>query len=521
MIPTLAMYTTAFGPASTWLAILIGVFWIWAIARRYPLNQPLLRIIGVVLLAISLSMALGFNQTHDPRFEHGGGFGGLIGRWVADRILAFDVPFVTGLVVTLLVFAVLASLVLATEWLLIPLHFRRQQAQYATAGMDASALGLSNPPTAVHRTATTPGGSAPFEEDDSTVDPLGGGGAATATLERDEVMPPSRRAVSGGMVFGAQDIETLPLGEGRTFAPEGEATGADVPWYMRRRARREAEAAERASQPGDEAAPESAQEFDVTPRARRRREDDSAENEAPTQDLTENLAESVGSSFATESPPIPEVDEAMMTPPPEAMVAEAAPIVDAPNAFAAEPVADPTPASGELESRDDSFADFLASSNEAAAIPAEPEIVRASEAPPVAEPEPLRAPEEPIVEATVEPSVEVSPEPERTIEPIVEVLPETSVAESAPPEPEVEQPAPPRAAPLDDPEQVLFLTAGDAVVSGQRASISFLQRTLSIGYFQAAKLLDRLEREGVIGPYTGAVSRNVVMSPADWTKKKG
>jgi len=51
-----------------------------------------------------------------------------------------------------------------------------------------------------------------------------------------------------------------------------------------------------------------------------------------------------------------------------------------------------------------------------------------------------------------------------------------------------------------------------------RASISLLQRRLSIGYNRAARMIDRMEREGIIGPYRGqGVPRRVL--PPDGERK--
>ena len=48
------------------------------------------------------------------------------------------------------------------------------------------------------------------------------------------------------------------------------------------------------------------------------------------------------------------------------------------------------------------------------------------------------------------------------------------------------------------------------VVESGRASTSMLQRRLGIGYPRAARLMDQLEEEGVIGPANGAKPRDVL-----------
>ena len=50
----------------------------------------------------------------------------------------------------------------------------------------------------------------------------------------------------------------------------------------------------------------------------------------------------------------------------------------------------------------------------------------------------------------------------------------------------------------------------------QRASASMLQRRLRIGYPRAARLLDRLEEMGIVGPSTGGGrDRDVLLEPDD------
>ena len=61
-------------------------------------------------------------------------------------------------------------------------------------------------------------------------------------------------------------------------------------------------------------------------------------------------------------------------------------------------------------------------------------------------------------------------------------------------------------------KDVLFEEALDAVVTAGRASASLLQRRLSIGYARAARILDELEAEGVIGPGHGSKPREILIS---------
>ncbi len=64
-------------------------------------------------------------------------------------------------------------------------------------------------------------------------------------------------------------------------------------------------------------------------------------------------------------------------------------------------------------------------------------------------------------------------------------------------------------------DDVLFEEAKEAVIELGKASTSFLQRKLGVGYTRAAKLIDLLEEEGVIGPQDGMKPREVLMGEDD------
>ena len=60
----------------------------------------------------------------------------------------------------------------------------------------------------------------------------------------------------------------------------------------------------------------------------------------------------------------------------------------------------------------------------------------------------------------------------------------------------------------DDPE---VAEATRLVRSVNKATVSFLQRQMKIGYFKASRLMDELERRGVVGPYNGSEPREVLV----------
>jgi S-DNA-T family DNA segregation ATPase FtsK/SpoIIIE len=64
----------------------------------------------------------------------------------------------------------------------------------------------------------------------------------------------------------------------------------------------------------------------------------------------------------------------------------------------------------------------------------------------------------------------------------------------------------------DDDEDELYSEAKQAVIEANKASTSFLQRKLRIGYSRAARLVDALEERGIIGPADGAKPREIIVS---------
>ncbi|MCA9236405.1 MAG: DNA translocase FtsK [Planctomycetales bacterium] len=62
----------------------------------------------------------------------------------------------------------------------------------------------------------------------------------------------------------------------------------------------------------------------------------------------------------------------------------------------------------------------------------------------------------------------------------------------------------------------LYEQAVDIVVREQRGSVSLLQRCLGIGYGRAARLIDYMAEDGIVGEYNGSQAREVALSVADW-----
>jgi S-DNA-T family DNA segregation ATPase FtsK/SpoIIIE len=67
----------------------------------------------------------------------------------------------------------------------------------------------------------------------------------------------------------------------------------------------------------------------------------------------------------------------------------------------------------------------------------------------------------------------------------------------------------------DDAEDDLYEEAKQAVIEANKASTSYLQRKLRVGYARAARLIDILEERGVIGPGEGAKPREILLGHED------
>lgn len=66
----------------------------------------------------------------------------------------------------------------------------------------------------------------------------------------------------------------------------------------------------------------------------------------------------------------------------------------------------------------------------------------------------------------------------------------------------------------------LYEAAIDIVIREGRGSCSLLQRALGIGYGRAARLIDFMAEDGIVGQYNGSQAREVVISISDWEAMK-
>jgi S-DNA-T family DNA segregation ATPase FtsK/SpoIIIE len=74
---------------------------------------------------------------------------------------------------------------------------------------------------------------------------------------------------------------------------------------------------------------------------------------------------------------------------------------------------------------------------------------------------------------------------------------------------------------FDPDEDPLLDRAIEVVVQAQTASTSLLQRRLRVGYTRAGRLIDMLERRGIISGYEGSKPRRVLVDEAQLDRVGG
>lgn len=71
-----------------------------------------------------------------------------------------------------------------------------------------------------------------------------------------------------------------------------------------------------------------------------------------------------------------------------------------------------------------------------------------------------------------------------------------------------------------EPKDEMFDNAVEVVVKAKMASTTLLQRKLKLGYARAARLMDQLEENGIIGPFEGSKPRQVLITEQQWLERQ-
>ncbi len=71
----------------------------------------------------------------------------------------------------------------------------------------------------------------------------------------------------------------------------------------------------------------------------------------------------------------------------------------------------------------------------------------------------------------------------------------------------------------DEEKDELFETAVELILSTGQASASYLQRKLRLGYARAARIIDQMELEGIVGPSKGSKPREILVSIESYKDK--
>ncbi len=114
--------------------------------------------------------------------------------------------------------------------------------------------------------------------------------------------------------------------------------------------------------------------------------------------------------------------------------------------------------------------------------------------------------------------------------PTVSALPDLDVESVALPSAPVAPTVAPLAAPLaalpphlfrdlPDDERELLHRAVSMLLELESVSLSKLQRELGITYYSAARVFERLEKDGYVAPYSGSLARAVKVTRSDWEKR--
>ena len=77
------------------------------------------------------------------------------------------------------------------------------------------------------------------------------------------------------------------------------------------------------------------------------------------------------------------------------------------------------------------------------------------------------------------------------------------------------------APPAEEFHDALYDQAVAIVCETRQASVSFIQRRLQIGYNRSARMVEQMERDGIVGPTNGAKPREVLAPPGEYLSAAG
>jgi len=74
---------------------------------------------------------------------------------------------------------------------------------------------------------------------------------------------------------------------------------------------------------------------------------------------------------------------------------------------------------------------------------------------------------------------------------------------------------------VDDFHDDLYDQAVAIVCETRQASVSYIQRRLQIGYNRSARMVEQMERDGIVGAANGAKPREILAPPGEYLQQAG
>ena len=114
---------------------------------------------------------------------------------------------------------------------------------------------------------------------------------------------------------------------------------------------------------------------------------------------------------------------------------------------------------------------------------------------------------------------EPDPEPQVVLQPQPAEDPESAAADpkgSPEPAPEAGRPGPPTTVPSGVQLEPSVWGAGNMFLEENRVAVSMLQRRYAMDFDEACQILDKLQEIGLIGPYLGGKTRDILLDREEW-----